>query len=105
MSIARPSKDVEIFTGDFSETDTGYILIRNEDILLSPSSFESSALNNFEGMVLDLYPSRSGMEVMIDIGTTLYAQISRESAAKLKLARNEKVWVHFKASSVKLIAG
>lgn len=104
-SIARPVKDVEIFIGDSTEADSGYILIRNEDILLSPSAFESSALNNFEGTILDLYPSRSGMEIVIDIGITLHAQISRKSATKLKLAQKEKVWVHFKASSVKLIPG
>ena len=104
-SIARPAKEVEIFIGDSSEADSGYILIRNEDILLSSTTFESSALNNFEGLVNDLYPSRSGMEVVIDIGITLHAQISRESAMKLKLAQGEKVWVHFKASSVKLISG
>ena len=104
-SIARPAKEVEIFIGDSSEADSGYILIRNEDILLSSTTFESSALNNFEGLVTDMYPSRSGMEVVIDIGITLHAQISRESAVKLLLAQGEKVWVHFKASSVKLIAG
>jgi molybdopterin-binding protein len=104
-SIARPAKEVEIFIGDSSEADSGYLLIRNEDILLSSTAFESSALNNFEGLVTDIYPSRSGMEVVIDIGITLHAQISRESAMKLRLAPDEKVWVHFKASSVKLIAG
>jgi len=103
-SIARPAKDVAIFIGDSSDTDSGYILIRNEDILLSATEFESSALNNFKGLITDMYPSRSGMEVVIDIGITLHAQISRESAIKLKLAQSEKVWVHFKASSVKLIA-
>jgi molybdate/tungstate transport system ATP-binding protein len=103
--IAWPAKDVSIAISDFSETETGYILIRNEDILLSSTTFESSALNNFEGNVLDLYPSRSGMEVVIDIGITLHAQISRESALKLELLQGKKIWVHFKASSVKLIAG
>ncbi len=103
--IARPAENVEVFIGDVSETDSGYILIRNEDILLSTTTFESSALNNFEGLVIDMYPSRSGMEVVIDIGITLHAQISRESALKLELSQGKKIWVHFKASSVKLIAG
>ena len=103
--IAKPAENVVVFIGDPSETDSGYILIRNEDILLSTTTFESSALNNFEGLVTDMYPSRSGMEVVIDIGITLHAQISRESALKLKLSQGKKIWVHFKASSVKLIAG
>ena len=101
--IAKPAENVAVFIGDTSATDSGYILIRNEDILLSSTAFESSALNNFEGTVVDLYPSRSGMEVLINIGIVLHAQISRESAVKLQLAAGKKVWVHFKASSVKLI--
>lgn len=103
--IAKPAENVAVFIGDASETDSGYILIRNEDILLSTTTFESSALNNFEGLVTDMYPSRSGMEVVIDIGITLHAQISSESALKLELSQGKKIWVHFKASSVKLIAG
>jgi molybdate/tungstate transport system ATP-binding protein len=103
--IARPAKAVAIVIDDSMDTDSGYILIRNEDILLSPSAFESSALNNFEGKIVDIYPSRSGMEVVIDIGITLHAQISRESALKLELSEGKNTWVHFKASSVKLIAG
>ena len=101
--FAWPSKDVSIAINDNSDMESGYILIRNEDILLSSAAIESSALNNFKGQVLDLYPSRSGMEIVIDIGITLHAQISRESAEKLELLAGRKVWVHFKASSVKLI--
>ncbi len=103
--VVWPKKEVAIFTADNTETDSGYILIRNEDILLSPNAFESSALNNFEGKVVDIYPSRSGMEVELDIGIAMFAQISCESATKLKLAPGENAWVHFKASSVKFIAG
>jgi len=102
--IAISEQGVTIVSGDCAENRSGYILIRNEDILLSPTSFESSALNNFEGTVMDLYPSRSGMEILINIGITLHAQISRESAIRLELAEGKKVWVHFKASSVRLIA-
>jgi molybdopterin-binding protein len=103
--IAQPEENLTIFISDSAQTDSGYILIRNEDIILSSAAIESSALNNFEGIITDLYPSRSGMEVVVNIGITIHAQISRESAIKLNLAQGTKIWVHFKASSVKLIAG
>ncbi len=102
--IAFPENDLAISIGESTDDKSGYILIRNEDILLSQAAFESSALNNFEGIVLDLYPSRAGMDVVVDIGIVLHAQISRESAEKLELAPSRKVWTHFKASSVKLIS-
>jgi len=103
--IARPAVDVGIVLGEPVQTGSGYILIRSEDIILSASPIESSALNNFAGTVLDLYPSRSGMEVVLDIGITLHAQISLESTQKLKLTPGKKTWTHFKASSVKVIEG
>lgn len=102
-NIARPAENVEIHISEPVYSQSGYLLIRSEDILLSVTAFESSALNNFEGKILDIYPSRSGMEIVIDIGIMLYAQISRESFAKLDLLQGKKIWVHFKASSVKLI--
>lgn len=102
--IAQTEGNLLIFISDSVLTESGYILIRNEDIILSSTAIESSALNNFEGIITDLYPSRSGMEVVVNIGITIHAQISRESALKLNLAQGMKIWVHFKASSVKLIA-
>lgn len=104
LCIAHPAKGIPVAISEATENNTGYILIRNEDILLSPSAFESSALNNFEGTVTDIFPSRSGMEVVVDVGIILHAQISHESADRLKLGPGQKIWVHFKASSVKLIA-
>ncbi len=104
ICIALPEKNIPIAIGDLTENNSGYILIRNEDILLSPHAFESSALNNFEGEVVDIFPSRAGMEVVLGIGILLHAQVSRESAQRLKLSAGQKIWVHFKASSVKLIA-
>jgi len=103
--FAVAENNIEIAVSESAENSSGYILIRNEDILLSANTFESSALNNFEGTVLDLYPSRSGMEIVIDIGIMLHVQISHESAVSLQLTQGKKIWVHFKASSVKLIAG
>jgi len=105
QTIAYPVENVPVISTDSPEEDSGYMLIRNEDILLSASNFESSALNNFEGIVLDNYPSRTGMEIVVDIGIRLFAQISRESAERLNIRNNGKIWVHFKASSVRLIAG
>lgn len=104
-TMAIVANKLKICISDSSHSESNYILIRNEDILLSSQSFESSAMNNFEGKVLDLYPSRSGIEVVIDIGVTLYAQISRESTMRLELEAGKNIWVHFKASSVKLIEG
>jgi len=103
LVTAYPHENVPITLNCVTNSDTGYLLIRNEDILLSAENFESSALNNFEGIVEDIYPVRNGEEVVVNIGIPLHAQVSRESAEKLGLQRGKTIWVHFKASAAKLI--
>lgn len=100
-----PHENVPIILNQLTDAQSGFLLIRNEDILLSKENFESSALNNFKGVVEDIYPLRNGMEVVVNIGIQLHAQVSRESAEKLGIIAGKTVWVHFKASAVKIITG
>ena len=66
-SLAWPTENLPVALGDSIQHNSGHILIRSEDILLSNAAFESSALNNFKGVILDMYPMRSGVEVVINI--------------------------------------
>jgi molybdopterin-binding protein len=102
-TVLSPAEGIRIHAGADMEMVQGYMLIRSEDILLSAAPFESSALNNFQGQVTDLYASRNGMEVVVDIGIRLNALISLESFNKLNIRIKDKIWVHFKASSVRVI--
>jgi len=85
-----------------TETD-GTILIRNEDILISENKLLSTALNNFQGIIESIIPVPVGIEVQVNIGIKLYVKLSRESFEKLNLSLGKKVWISFKASSVKFI--
>jgi len=84
-------------------SDTGYLMIRAEDILISLQRLNSSAINNFEGVVRELIPSRSGIEVLVDIGVIIHALITRESMLNLSLVEGKTVWISFKATSLRFI--
>ncbi len=81
----------------------GCLLIRSEDILISDKQLEASAMNNFYGEIIDVYPIESNYELIIDIGVKLSAFITKTSINKFKLQTGKKVWICFKASAVKFI--
>jgi len=83
----------------------GFVLIRGEDIILSNNDFESSATNNFEGTITEIIPGVRGIDVVVDIGMPLHALITAESLFNLELTEGKRIWVHFKATAVRFIAG
>lgn len=81
----------------------GHIIILGDTISLSEDKLNSSALNNFSGTITDIYPITTGMEIVVDIGIELSAQISYHSMENLHLTRGKNVWISFKASSINFI--
>ena len=81
----------------------GFVLIRGEDILLTPGPIESSATNNFEGVIMEIVPSVNGMEVTLDVGLILHALVTPESVTNLGMKEGKPLWVHIKATAVKYI--
>jgi molybdopterin-binding protein len=103
VTFARINEQIAVrITTETSFTE-GFILIRGEDILLSEGPVETSATNNFEGVIAEIIPTRGGLDVVVDIGVELHALITRESLIHLGLAVNKHCWVHFKATAVKFI--
>ena len=66
---------------------------------------DSSSQNVFSGNVIDIYPQRHGVEVVVNIGVNIYSLVSMESIEKLGIEIGSEVWVTFKASSVRFIEG
>ncbi len=93
-----------LYLGKDGET-TGYLMIPQEDIIISEESIESSAVNRLQGMIREIYLSGSGMEVVVDAGTSFVVSVSRRSHENMHLKPGKKVWLTFKASAVRFIAG
>ncbi|MEE4176519.1 MAG: ABC transporter ATP-binding protein [Bacteroides sp.] len=83
----------------------GFVMIPQEDIVLSENPLESSALNQLKGVVREAYLSGNGMEILIDAGLELVASLSRHSFEKMNIVQGKTVWASFKASAVKFLAG
>jgi molybdate/tungstate transport system ATP-binding protein len=102
-NVVHVNEKVKIKVAGEELSPEGFIILRNEDIFLSNSEVETSAVNNFKGIIKELVPSRSGVEVTVDIGIILYVLITHESVKNLCLAENSTVWVHFKATAVRFL--
>lgn len=81
----------------------GFVLIRNQDIILMPEYNKTSAQNNFKGKVLSILNEKQGKKVTIDIGIKISAIITESSEKKLNIKENCDIWVSFKASAVQFI--
>lgn len=83
-----------------SSQSKGYISIPGTAITLSEEKIQSSAVNNFKGVILEIFKTTTGSEVVVDIGIQLSARISDHSSDHLQLHHGKPIWVSFKANSV-----
>lgn len=98
-AIVNDKVAIHLLTG--KPDGSGHVLIRSRDILLSKEELNSTASNNFKGVILDVIPSRFGMEICVDIGIRISSLISKSSFEKFSLKEGDHIWVSFKASAVK----
>jgi ABC-type Fe3+/spermidine/putrescine transport system ATPase subunit len=83
--------------------ESGFAVLRSEDIFLSSEPIESTAANKLEGVVRTIEPARLGFEISIDAGIPLIALVSEESISLMNLEPGKKVWAGFKASAVRFV--
>ena len=78
----------------------GYITIPGESITISEEKIQSSAVNNFQGIISEVYRTIRGLEVVVDVGIQMNVKISEYSFDQLHLKTGKQVWISIKASSV-----
>ena len=88
-----------------AEAGPGFLMIRSEDVTVSNAHCEDSARNAFEGTIVDIVPTRHGVEVLVDVGVEVSAMITSASVKRLGLEPGKKVWASFKATAGKFIEG
>jgi molybdopterin-binding protein len=82
----------------------GFLLIPAENITISDKFNESSSQNIFKGKIIDAFPAKLGIEVVVDIGVKITSIVSKEALEKLALEKGKEIWINFKASSAKYIS-
>jgi len=100
---ARLSQGLNLCLTSQDVSKEGYVMIRGEEIIISKAKTKSSACNNLEGVIKEIYPQNGGIEVIVDVGVKLIVNITKNSLEKLKLKVGLNVWVSFKASAVKYL--
>lgn len=99
IAIINEKIHIELISG--MNPGNGHVSVRSRDILLSFDKLQSSASNNFKGIITDIIPTPYGIEVKIDIGIPIVAVISQESCKNMGINPGSEIWVAFKASAVK----
>lgn len=77
-----------------------YMSIRPEDITLSLSKVETSALNEFDGEIKEISDSGGILNLKIDVGEIFSVYMTRKSFSDMNLTIGSPVWLQFKASAV-----
>ena len=78
-------------------------MFKSNDVVLSTTKNISSISNNFHGSIIDIIPTRHGMEITVDIGIKVSAIITQESLDKFNLSKNSSVWIGIKATAINFI--
>ena len=79
----------------------GHVCIGSDEIVISTAKPSSSARNTFAGVIKDISNSRSGIEVIVDIGREVAVVITPESLVAMGLSYGDRVWIEFKATAAK----
>ncbi len=81
----------------------GFVFFRSEDVVISCHRIDSSLTNSFKGTILNIIPTVSGVELIVDAGIVVSAHITEQSVEKLDLSEGKEIWVSFKAVAVRFI--
>ena len=88
------------FYVSFEDSKSAYIAIKSDDIIISKEKIVSSAQNSFLSKIVDIRKKLSVVEIIVDIGVEVHADITYKSLTELNLLRNQNIWLTFKSSSV-----
>ncbi len=104
ICMAKPfNKNIQFRVMADHNHHEGYLTFSSSDVILSDLKPESSAANNFQGKVTDVVPHGLGIEVIVDIGVHITAQISKKAFREFDIEAGKTVWVSFKASACRFI--
>ena len=78
------------------------ISIDPREIIVSTTSFDSSARNMLKGRIINVSMTAATVELCVDIGLKVYAFITKKSFDEMGLNIGKEVYLVFKASGVKV---
>jgi len=94
-----------VVAGKKLEVTHGVLSFLPEDVFLARDSIRTSALNVFSGTILDMVKNEKGIEVRVNIGISVIAQLTRRSASNLDLHPGSAVQIAIKATALQFTGG
>jgi len=80
-----------------------HLMIPGEDIIVSESRLQTSAINQYQVTIKDVIDLHHGIELIVSSKEDFSVVITRKSAENLNLTRGRQVWISFKASAVRYL--
>jgi len=84
---------------------TGFVLINQKNIILSPNPEAVSTLNHFKGIIQEIVPAKLGYEIVINCGILFYVSVTSEVLNQNQFFEGKETYVAFNPSSVRFIPG
>ena len=81
----------------------GFVCFPEETVVLLTHVENQSAVNAFQGKVIDIFAQRFGYEVVIDCGVKIFSRITGESLKKMGIAPGMELFATVKANVVRFI--
>lgn len=103
QKAAIVSDSLEIMIQTEKDEGFGFIMIREDQILLSEMKQQSYMRNNFKGTILEISRSKYGMCIILDIGMRIFASITEKTHEALQLSEGKTTWVSFRVDDVVFI--
>lgn len=103
LYIGYTPKGEEIRLLNKPSTKESFVMIPGEDIIISESKLETSAINQYQARIKEIFTLNYGVEIMAEAREQFSIVITRRSLDKLHLEPGKDIWINFKASAVKLL--
>ncbi len=103
LQTANIGNDIAIKYLGASPPDVGYLMVPEQDIVISLQPVATSAINQLKGAIKEIYMAGSGVELVVDAGEEFVVSVSRQSQSALQLEVGKEIWLTFKASAVRFV--
>jgi ABC-type sugar transport system ATPase subunit len=92
---ARSGGNLVFDVADDNYPDDGLMILRSDAIKIRNGEPIKENNNHFKGIIKEILPSETGMELMVDAGEMFFAEISRDDFKKLNIREMSEVWISF----------
>jgi ABC-type Fe3+/spermidine/putrescine transport system ATPase subunit len=83
----------------------GLLLLRSDDIKITPAMPSFNPGNCFKGIVREILPVGYGMEITIDAGERFYVDVSADTFKQFPLCELAEVWISFSPEAAIALQG